>query len=110
MKFAIPIAKGKLAAHFGRCEEFALIEVEEDKIKSKEVHIPPPHEPGVLPKWLHDLGTNVIIASGIGSRAIDYFVQKGLQVHTGAQPLTSEELVENYLDQSLITNENLWTH
>ena len=29
MKFAIPLANGKLTAHFGHCQEFVLIEVAE---------------------------------------------------------------------------------
>ena len=28
MKFAIPLADGKLTAHFGHCREFAIIETE----------------------------------------------------------------------------------
>ena len=30
MKFAIPLAEGKLTAHFGHCQEFALVEVEDN--------------------------------------------------------------------------------
>ena len=29
MKVAIPLAEGKLTAHFGHCQEFALVEVED---------------------------------------------------------------------------------
>lgn len=65
MKFAIPLAEGKLTAHFGHCQEFAIIEVENNQIKNKEILIPPPHEPGVLPRWLHEKDANVIIAGGI---------------------------------------------
>ena len=35
MKFAIPLADGKLTAHFGHCQEFAIIEVEENEITKK---------------------------------------------------------------------------
>ena len=69
MKFAIPTAEGKLTAHFGHSQEFVLLHVEENRITKKEVLTPPPHEPGVLPRWLHDLGTDVIIAGGMGQRA-----------------------------------------
>ncbi|MGD8411494.1 MAG: NifB/NifX family molybdenum-iron cluster-binding protein, partial [Desulfobacterales bacterium] len=62
MKFAIPLANGKLTAHFGHCQEFAIVEVEDNQILKKETLVPPPHEPGVLPSWLHQLGTNVVIA------------------------------------------------
>jgi len=110
MKFAIPLAQGKLTAHFGHCQEFALVEVEGNQIKNKEMLVPPPHEPGVLPKWLHEQGADVIIAGGMGGRALDLFAQNGIQVITGAPVLTPEELVQKYLDQSLETGDNLCDH
>jgi len=44
MKFAIPLAEGKLTAHFGHCQEFAIVNVEENEIKNTEILVPPPHE------------------------------------------------------------------
>ncbi len=110
MKFAIPLAEGKLTAHFGHCQEFALVEVEDNEIKNKETVVPPPHEPGVLPKWLHDLGTNVIIAGGMGAMAQNLFAQNDIKVIVGAAVLTPEELVKQYLDNALTTGDNLCDH
>ena len=110
MKFAIPLAEGKLTAHFGHCQEFALVEVEDNQIKNKETLVPPPHEPGVLPKWLHDLGANVIIAGGMGARALDLFTQNDIKVIVGASALAPEELVQGYLDKSLRTGGNVCDH
>ena len=110
MKFAIPLAEGKLTAHFGHCQEFALVEVEDNQIKNKETLVPPPHEPGVLPKWLHELGTSVIIAGGMGARALELFAQNNIKVIVGASALTPEELVQQYLDNSLQTGGNVCDH
>ena len=110
MKIAIPLAEGKLTAHFGHCQEFALVEVEDNQIKNKETLVPPPHEPGVLPKWLHDQGTNVIIAGGMGARALDLFAQNDIKVIVGASALTPEELVKQYLDNTLQTSGNVCDH
>ena len=110
MKFAIPLAEGKLTAHFGHCQEFALVEVEDNQIKNKETLVPPPHEPGVLPKWLHEQGTNVIIAGGMGARALDLFAQNDIKVIVGASALTPEELVKQYLDNTLQTGGNVCDH
>ena len=106
MKFAIPMAGGKLTLHFGHCQEFAIIDVEDNQIINKQVLLPPPHEPGVLPKWLHDLGANVVIAGGMGHRAIDLFQQAGIEVITGATVEEPETLVKNYLDKALVTGDN----
>jgi predicted Fe-Mo cluster-binding NifX family protein len=110
MKFAIPLAQGKLTAHFGHCQEFAFVDVEGNKIKNKETLVPPPREPGVLPRWPHELGTNVIIAGGMGARALGLFAQSGIKVLTGAPSLTPEELVQQYLDNSLPTGANVCDH
>lgn len=110
MKFAIPMAEGKLTPHFGHCQEFAIIEVDNNEVVNKEVLIPPPHEPGVLPKWLHELGTNVIIAGGMGNRALSLFQENGIEVVTGAPALEPEKLVRDYLDQTLFTGPNLCDH
>jgi predicted Fe-Mo cluster-binding NifX family protein len=110
MKFAIPLANGKLTAHFGHCQEFALVEVEDNQILKTETLVPPPHEPGVLPSWLHQLGTNVVIAGGMGQRAVSLFGEKGIKVVTGAPTLEPEELVNSYLNQTLQTGANVCDH
>jgi len=110
MKVAIPLAEGKLTAHFGHCQEFALIDVEDNEIKHKQTVVPPPHEPGVLPRWLHQQGANVIIAGGMGARALDLFAQNGIRVLTGAPALAPEELVQRYLENTLETGDNVCDH
>ena len=110
MKFAIPIADGKLTAHFGHCKEFAMVEVEDQKITRTEMLDPPPHEPGVLPRWLKEQGTNVVIAGGMGQRAIELFQQAGVQVFVGAPVDEPENLVKSYLNQTLVTGGNVCDH
>lgn len=110
MKIAIPIAEGKLTAHFGHAAQFAIVHVENQEIKEKELLTPPPHEPGVLPKWLHELGVGVIIAGGMGQRALSLFGDNGIKVMTGAANHTPEELVRQYLTNSLVTGDNVCDH
>jgi predicted Fe-Mo cluster-binding NifX family protein len=110
MKIAIPIAEGKLTAHFGHAAEFAIVHVENQEIKEKELLTPPPHEPGVLPKWLHELGVNVIIAGGMGQRALSLFGDNGIKVLTGVANHAPEELVQQYLTNTLVTGDNVCDH
>jgi Mrp family chromosome partitioning ATPase/predicted Fe-Mo cluster-binding NifX family protein len=110
IKFAIPVADGKLCSHFGHCDQFALIETEDGKIRDKSMLTPPPHEPGVLPRWLHELGANIIIAGGMGARAQDLFNQNGIKVITGAPMDPPESLVDQYLADILVTGENICDH
>ncbi|MFO7973847.1 MAG: NifB/NifX family molybdenum-iron cluster-binding protein [Candidatus Hydrogenedentota bacterium] len=112
MKFAIPTVNGKLAAHFGHCKQFAIVEVDPSskKILDTQYLEAPDHEPGVLPRWLHEQGADVIIAGGMGRRAQGLFSQQGIQVIVGAPPVSPEETVSAYLDGSLETGDNLCDH
>ena len=109
-KFAIPVAEGKLCAHFGHCEHFAIIETEDGEIKDTSMQVPPPHEPGVLPKWLYEQGANVIIAGGMGARAQQLFNENGIKVVVGAPQDIPEALVNQYLSNNLVTGSNICDH
>ena len=54
------------------------------QILKREDVVPPPHQPGLLPPWLAERGVKVVIAGGMGQRAVALFNQQGIQVHVGA--------------------------
>ncbi len=112
LKIAVPVAEGKLAMHFGHCEQFALFQVDRDgkTIAGQEMLTPPAHEPGVLPRWLHEQGANVIIAGGMGSRAQSLFAQNQIRVVVGASAEEPDRLVKAYLGGELVTGENVCDH
>lgn len=112
MKIAIPTVEGKLCLHFGHCQQFAFITVDDDKkISEVEMVTPPPHEPGVLPKWLAANQVNLILAGGMGHRAQNLFVEAGVKVVVGVQgDLTPQQAVEAYLNGSLQTGANACSH
>lgn len=110
-KIAIPIdADGILDAHFGHCRYFTINNVDGEKIVSEEIVQPPPHEPGVLPKWLADLGVTDVLAGGMGNRAIQLFNQHGVNVFVGAPKLKSKDLVNGYLNNSIGFSANYCDH
>ncbi len=109
-RFAVPTVEGKLCAHFGHCAQFAIVDVKDDRIEKTEFVTPPPHEPGVLPKWLHEKGVNVIIAGGMGQRAQGLFAQNNITVAVGAPSEAPENLVMAFLGKTLVTGENLCDH
>ena len=112
MKIAIPMADGKLCMHFGHCQQFALVEVDDGTkaITGTSYLTPPPHEPGVLPRWLHEQGANVIIAGGMGQRAQDLFSQNGIKVVVGASAGKPEDVVSAYLSGTLEVGQNVCDH
>lgn len=112
MKIALPVAGGKLCMHFGHCEQFALVDADSKarKITGQAMLTPPPHEPGVLPKWLHGRGVNVIIAGGMGQRAQALFKENDIKVIVGAPADTPEKLVAAYLEGTLASGTNVCDH
>ena len=112
LRIAIPIAAGRLAMHFGHCEEFALIDVDPDKkeILNKEMVAAPEHQPGLLPRWLAERGAQVIIAGGMGQRALNLFSENNIKVQIGAPAEPPEAIVKSYLNGTLKTGENICDH
>ena len=112
MKIAIPIVEERLSAHFGHCEAFAILEADEGgkEVLKKTMHQPPMHEPGALPRWLHELGVDVIIAGGMGQRAQQLFAQNDITVVVGAPAEAPEQLAAAYLNGALQAGENICDH
>ena len=112
MRYAIPTSNGVLCAHFGHCEQFAIIDTDENaKTILKTVFATPPtHEPGVLPAWLAEQGVTVVIAGGMGSRAQGLFNQSRIKVVVGSASTDPESVVLDYLSGSLVTGDNVCDH
>ena len=78
---------GEVSHHFGRCPFYVLIETEGEKCVNARVTANPyygNHQPGQMPMYLRDMGANVILAGGMGPRAVQMFEQFGIEVATGA--------------------------
>jgi ATP-binding protein involved in chromosome partitioning len=112
MKIAIPVTNGKLSSHFGHCEQFAVIDVDADKknVTNTAMLTPPAHEPGVLPKWLGEMGVNLIIAGGMGQRAMQLFGQNNIEVIIGAPDNEPQQVVADYLNGRLQCGNNVCDH
>jgi len=109
--YAIPTENGLLCAHFGHCEEFTLVEAGDGgEPVINEVCDAPPHEPGLLPRWLADKGVNTVIAGGMGERAQQIFAENGVKVLCGAPPLEPLQVVKHYLEGSLELGDNVCDH
>jgi len=78
---------GQMSQHFGRCPYYLIVDVEGDEIKKTDSVNNPyynNHVPGMVPQFINEQGVNVMIAGGMGPRAIDMFSNLGMEVVTGA--------------------------
>lgn len=112
MRIAIPVDNGRVSAHFGHCAAFELYEVDEAAkvTHSKTTLAAPPHEPGLLPHWLHERGAHVIITGGMGQRAKGLFAEHGIQVVVGAPAAPADQTVNDYLAGTLRAGANVCDH
>jgi len=109
-KIAIPIKNGILDEHFGHCSHFALIEINNKTIVGESQVEAPPHKPGLLPPWLAERGVTDVIAGGMGNRAIQLFNSNKINVFVGAPKLSSGELINGFLNETLDFTANNCNH
>ncbi len=78
---------GEMSMHFGRCPAYVVAYITDDNQVDKTEVVENPyfaqHVPGQVPTFINSLGANVIIAGGMGPKAIDMFKGFGIEVATG---------------------------
>ncbi len=78
---------GIVAHHFGRCPFYALVDVEGHTVVGIDVLANPyfnKHQPGAVPYFIQQQGAEVMVAGGMGRRAIDLFDQMNIEAYSGA--------------------------
>ena len=92
--------EGQVSHHFGRCPFYTVVDVGAGEAPAVRVVANPhyeEHRPGVVPVFVQSLGAHVIVAGGMGPRAIAMFDEFGIEVATGAVGRTGAVL-QAYLD------------
>ncbi len=83
--------EAQVSPHFGRCPYFALADVEGKEVLGVEMisnPFYPNHEPGQIPEFIHRQGAQVMLAGGMGGRAVAFFREYGVEPATGAAGVT----------------------
>ncbi len=83
MKIAISTEGNAVSPHFGRCPAYTLVDVENGRVTAKATIPNPGHQPGFIPRFLHEKGVNVVLTGGMGPRAQDIFQQLGIKTLQG---------------------------
>ena len=93
-----------VSSHFGRCPYYSLLTVEGDHIKEVEpvenLFYDAHGQPGQVPGFIRDQKADVIIAGGMGQRAVGFFEEFGIEVVTGAAGTVSA-VVQGYLNGTI---------
>lgn len=106
MKIAIPIEANRLHHHFGGTRHFVLVEADpQSKTVLRTETVPAPeHQPGAFPRWLYEQGVQVVIADGIGRRALANFALYGIAARAGIANSSVADLVTAYLEGRLTSS------
>jgi Mrp family chromosome partitioning ATPase/predicted Fe-Mo cluster-binding NifX family protein len=110
MKIALPVENGSISSHFGHSPHFGIFEVSGKEIVSEDYVQPPAHSPGVLPAWLMEQGVKVVLASGLGRRAIGRFEEAGIEIVYGVPVGPARDVVTAYLSGTLKAGDNVCDH
>lgn len=108
MKIAISMDNGNVAEHFGRCKNYTIVEIKDNKIINKKIIKNPRHEPGYIPKFLHNLKVEYVIAGGVGQRAINLFNEFDMKIIFAQGKV--DEIINKFLKNKLKSEESLCNH
>ena len=106
MRIAIATDGEYVAAHFGRCSAYTLIDIDGHIITAREVIDNPGHQPGVIPQFLYDRGVRCIITGGMGARAVELFSELDMEAIVGIEGKVTE-IIEKLINGSLVGGESL---
>lgn len=83
MIIAIATDGRHVSPHFGRCQAYTLVEIENGSVVKKEQVANPGHAPAAIPEFLNKKGAKKIVCGGIGGRATELFNQYGIEIIAG---------------------------
>jgi predicted Fe-Mo cluster-binding NifX family protein len=91
---------GSLSAHFGRCPYYTIVDVEDKTVSNVQIIDNPyftNHVPGAVPQFIKEQGAQVMIAGGMGPRALELFNQLGIEAITTGIQENLETILNAYL-------------
>lgn len=109
MRLAVATENNLVAQHFGRCQQYTLVDIEESKIVAKKILKNPGHAPGAIPKFLNEHSCDLIIAGGMGKRAQQYFQQFDIDWIIGVQGKV-EAIIKDFMNNNLKVGESTCGH
>lgn len=93
-----------LGAHFGHCDLYTLVTLEDKTIQSVDVIPNVPHQQGgcMAPvQYLAENGTQALIAGGMGFRPLMGFNQVGISVYFGGESRSVGEALQAFIEDKL---------
>lgn len=106
MLFAIATDGGHVSPHFGRCQIYTMVDIENGQVIKREEAANPGHEPGMIPEFLNKKGAQKVVCGGIGARATELFGQYGIDIIAGVND-TVENVIDGLMKGTLVGGDSL---
>lgn len=111
MKIAIPTAHNEVDSHFGHCEYFTIVTVENGVASGKEI-VESPAGCGCksnIATTLMNMGVTVMLAGNIGEGAINVLAANNIKVIRGCQG-NVDDVLKSHLAGKLVDSGSTCTH
>ncbi len=109
MRYAIAVDGDQVSPHFGRCEQYVLIDVADGEVAGRRALPNPGHEPDRLPRLLAEHGVNGVVAGGAGRRAMGLLTEMGIPLCLGVSG-TVEDAIAAIAAGTLAPGESTCEH
>ncbi|MEW6183502.1 MAG: NifB/NifX family molybdenum-iron cluster-binding protein [Bacillota bacterium] len=109
MKIAVSTDGGNVAAHFGHCPVFTIVEVEEGRIKDQAEVQNSGHQSCSLPNYFGEMGVTHVLTGGMGEKAKEVFGRRRITVITGVKGSVADA-VTDFIAGKLADGPSLCNH
>jgi predicted Fe-Mo cluster-binding NifX family protein len=113
MKIALPSLNNNIDDHFGHCEYFTVLTVDDNKNIIAEERVDSPHGCGCksnIVDTLSDKGVTLMLAGNIGGGAINVLNSHGIQVVRGCsgdvKAIAEQWLAGNVTDSGIVCHQH----
>ena len=109
MRVALAVDGKNVTEHFGHCEKFVVFTIENQTIVNQEDIQNPPHQKGLLPKFLKEHNIDVVLVGNMGQMAVELIKQLGIEALRGVSG-SIEDVIKSYLEGTLETVDKQCNH
>ena len=108
-KVAIPVYNGKLSEFFGQCNHYQIYTIDNKRVKSEELEMPPKKDILKMPEWVSEKGITDIITYKINSQIIMLFNKYKINLFVGIDIDTPDKLITEFIEERIKSNNKIIT-
>ncbi|MBT3208934.1 MAG: hypothetical protein HN704_08515 [Bacteroidetes bacterium] len=106
-KVAIPVFEGKLSEFFGKCENYAIFELNDGNIINEKNLASKNIKTDKLPEWITEEGITDVIVYKMNKKIIQLFNNSKVNIFVGVSIDTPQKLISKYLNGNLKSDDTI---